>query len=117
MSYVTLPSSGGGFANPATENLDMAGFDIQNGDTLEANVVNSTDQATGLKILPSAGTHKLGFFGTTPVVQNALIPIFPALPMPPVYDATALDAEFTAIKNELQLINQLLIDFGLEASV
>lgn len=114
MSYIIAPA---GFANPAIENLDMAGFDIQNGDTIETNVLNSTTQATGLKILPNAGGHKLGFFGATPIVQSLLIPIFPPLPMPPVYTPAAIDTELTAIKSELTAINDLLKNYGLEASV
>lgn len=110
MSYIISPS---GFSNPATENLDMAGFDIDDSDTINTITINGANP-TGLTIGSNA-TQKVGFYGATPVVQGANIPVVPPAPMPPAYDGSLIDAALNGMSAEIGAIVQALQDLGVIA--
>ena len=110
MSYVVLPS---GFSNPATENLDLNGFDIDDADTINVTTVNGAT-ATGVTIGSNA-TQKVGFHGATPVIQGSAPTIAPPTPLPPAYDAGLIDAELQALSAQLGAVLALITDVGLAA--
>ncbi len=108
MSYILSPS---GFANPANENLDMNGFDIDDADTINANTINGAS-ATGLTI-GSTASQKVGFYGETPIVQGGVINNPIVSPQPPSYSNVALDASFNELVTKMTDILDALRNIGI----
>jgi len=114
MSYVLKPSSGGGSGvqNPMTENLEAAGFDIEDVDTLTGTDVR-VDSVVGLNSVAGAvlqaGTElahqnpmgTIGFFGVPPSPQPSVA--FPIVGADPIQNENTIN-QICAVLQQLGLI-------------
>lgn len=89
----------------------MNGFDIDDTDTINTNVVNGAS-ATGV-LIGSNASQKVGFYGTTPIVQTGVINNPTLSPQPPSYTAETLDASFNELATKLSDILDVLRNLGL----
>jgi hypothetical protein len=102
MSYVLKPSSGGGSGvqNPMTANLEAAGFDIENVDTLTGtnvrvdSVVGLISTAGATVIAATELAHQdpmgtVGFYGVPPKSQQVVA--FPIVGADPVQNEDTIN--------------------------
>ncbi len=118
MSYVIRPpvDPTGFVQNPLTAELDANNQDISNAATVSATDGNITNVTISSQLEHSSPSGLIGFYGATPISQPALLQ-FPVVPsMPVAYDAIALDGALQQLAADINDINNLIINLGLEAA-
>lgn len=118
MSYVVPPpvDTSGFVENPLTAELDANSNDISNAGTVSATTGDMANVTISSQLEHSDAEGLIGFYGATPISQPALLTFNVVPSMPATYDAVELDAALQQLASDLNEVNNLIINLGLEAA-